>query len=328
MKSSRLVDNINSAYISSTGKLTNSNRIMVYVEGYEDVAFWRTVLSEFETNKRQFEISTPTRPDLAKGKKVVLTFAEAAGANLLLCIDSDFDYIFGNQTSTSRMVNGNKWIIQTYCYAIENLLCYAPSLHQVSVRATKNDSRMFDYVEFFERYSQIIYPIFLWYAYAAMINQPSIYTLSEFRNTIRINFLAVEDNGESTLVWLERQVAKKLKFFNSRFKNRLPEIKVFEQQIAAQGVNSKETYLYIQGHALLDNVVKVVVATVCDALRKATINQIQQSTRTGISLRNELSYYNNSLRDIESIIADNTGYRSSAQFQKTLSKLREALGEL
>ena len=41
-------------------------------------------------------------------------------------------------------------MFHTYAYATENYLCYAPSLHNVCVRATKNDTRIFDFERFMD----------------------------------------------------------------------------------------------------------------------------------------------------------------------------------
>ena len=224
----RLVQNITSEYFEATSALQKRNRVMVYVEGYDDIPFWRAIFDEFETPDRRFEISTPARNDLAKGKKVVLQFAPQAGRNLILCVDSDFDYLFGDLSSQSRMVNHTPFLLQTYTYAIENYLCYPPSLHSVCVRATKKDVHLFDFEEFMREYSRIIYPVFVWYAFAARIDRPTIFTLADFRNTVKINFINVEENGEDTLVWLEKQVAKRLKFLRAKHQRWLPEVEKFE----------------------------------------------------------------------------------------------------
>ncbi len=98
----------------------------------------------------------PTRPDLPKGKKVLLSMIPESSEELLLCVDSDFDYLFGDRTPQSREVNGTQHMFHTYAYATENFLCWAPSLHNVCVKATKNDARIFDFVEFMDRYSETI----------------------------------------------------------------------------------------------------------------------------------------------------------------------------
>ena len=45
--------------------------VKVYVEGYEDVAFWRSIFDHFRNPYIRFEISVPDRGDLPKGKKAV-----------------------------------------------------------------------------------------------------------------------------------------------------------------------------------------------------------------------------------------------------------------
>ena len=300
---------------------------MVYVEGYDDIPFWRAIFDEFETPDRRFEISTPARNDLAKGKKVVLQFAPQAGRNLILCVDSDFDYLFGDLSSQSRMVNHTPFLLQTYTYAIENYLCYPPSLHSVCVRATKKDVHLFDFEEFMREYSRIIYPVFVWYAFAARIDRPTIFTLADFRNTVKINFINVEENGEDTLVWLEKQVAKRLKFLRAKHQRWLPEVEKFEAYLKERGVVPEETHLYMQGHTLMDNVVSVVVGTVCNALRKLAVRQIMGSSRQGLPLNNELSSYNNVLSDVDELLKINTGYRSCPLFAKLHGDIVRMLGD-
>lgn len=323
----RLVQNITSDYFEATSALQKRNRVMVYVEGYDDIPFWRAIFDEFETPDRRFEISTPARSDLAKGKKVVLQFAPQAGRHLILCVDSDFDYLFGDLSSQSRMVNHTPFLLQTYTYAIENYLCYPPSLHSVCVRATKKDVHLFDFEEFMREYSRIIYPVFVWYAFAARVDRPTIFTLADFRNTVKINFINVEENGEDTLVWLEKQVAKRLKFLRAKHQQWLPEVEKFEAYLKERGVIPEETHLYMQGHTLMDNVVSVVVGTVCNALRKLAVRQIMGSSRQGLPLNNELSSYNNVLSDVDELLKINTGYRSCPLFAKLHGDMVRMLGE-
>ena len=47
--------------------------VHVYVEGYEDVAFWRGIFDHFKNPYLRFEISVPNRDDLPKGKQVLLS---------------------------------------------------------------------------------------------------------------------------------------------------------------------------------------------------------------------------------------------------------------
>ena len=59
---------------------------------------------------------------------------------MLLCVDSDFDFLFNGATEQSRLIRDSRYMFHTYTYATENYLCYAPSLHNVCVKATKIDT--------------------------------------------------------------------------------------------------------------------------------------------------------------------------------------------
>ena len=88
----------------------NQRLVEVYVEGYEDVAFWRGIFDHFRTPYLRFEISVPNREDLPKGKKVLLSMVPRSSERLLLCMDSDFDYLFADRTPQSKEVNRSKYV--------------------------------------------------------------------------------------------------------------------------------------------------------------------------------------------------------------------------
>ena len=150
--------------------------VKVFVEGYEDVAFWRGVFDCFSNPYLYFEISVPTRKDLPKGKKVLMSMIPESSERMLLCVDSDFDFLFNGATEQSRLIRDSRYMFHTYTYATENYLCYAPSLHNVCVKATKNDTRIFDFERFMADYSRTIYRLFLWYAYSAKLSDEHVFT--------------------------------------------------------------------------------------------------------------------------------------------------------
>ena len=105
---------------------TDQRLVKVYVEGYEDVAFWRGIFDHFQNPYLRFEISVPDRGDLPKGKKVLLSMIPRSGEELLLSVDSDFDYLFAGRTEQSSEVIGAKFMFHTYAYATEHYNRYAP----------------------------------------------------------------------------------------------------------------------------------------------------------------------------------------------------------
>ena len=70
-----LRDNLTSSYFNAAHKLYSKKarrRIIAYVESYDDIAFWRTLLEEFEDDEHYFQVMLPSTTSLAKGKKMVL----------------------------------------------------------------------------------------------------------------------------------------------------------------------------------------------------------------------------------------------------------------
>lgn len=297
--------------------LGSKRLVRVYVEGYEDVAFWRGIFDHFRNPFLRFEISVPTRPDLPKGKKVLMSMIPSSSEEQLLCVDSDFDYLFGDRTEQSRTVCNSRYMFHTYAYATENFLCYAPSLHNVCVKATKNDTRIFDFVAFMEEYSRTIYPVFLWYAYSAQMGTESIFTLNDFRATVRLGYLDIKDNGRSTLEWLQGNVESRLRSLRRKYPQMQSAVDDFGRYLRdSKDVVPEQTYLYMHGHTLMDNVVMVLLNDVCDKLRKLSHARISASSKEGIALRDEVSNYNNSLRSIRDVLLDNENYTTCPLYKR------------
>ena len=304
---------------------SDKHLVKVYVEGYEDVAFWRAIFDNFRNPYIRFEISVPDRGDLPKGKKVVMSMIPRSSEDLILCVDSDFDYLFDGATETAHLVNASPFLFHTYAYATENYLCYAPSLHNVCVKATKNDTRIFDFVRFMEGYSRTIYPLFVWYAYSALQSSEHVFPLADFKAAVRLGYLDLSQNGDNTLLWLGRNVARREKLLKEKNPQMIEPMKRFEQLLAARGVTPETTYLYMHGHTLMDNVVMVCLNTVCQKLRELSIARIHASTKKGLALKNELANYNNALRSIHDVLLDNDNYTDCPLYLKVKADIERYL---
>lgn len=312
--------------------------VKVFVEGYEDVAFWRAIFDHFRNPYIRFEISVPDRGDLPKGKKVILEMEPRASEDMLLCVDSDFDYLFAGATETSRIVNDSPFLFHTYAYATENFLCYAPSLHNVCVKATKNDTRIFDFVRFLEGYSRTIYPLFVWYVFSARMERHHIFPLADFKAAVKLGYLDLSNNGDNTLLWLGRNVARRERSLREKNPHLVEQVERFEQLLAARGVTPETTYLYMNGHTLMDNVVMVCLQNVCDKLKEMSMARIHASNKTGIALKNEVANYKNATRSIRDVLLDNENYTDCPLYklverdietylERAIKKLKERRGK-
>ena len=284
--------------------------VRVFVEGYEDVAFWRGIFDHFINPYLRFEISVPTREDLPKGKKVLINNADNASELMLLCMDSDFDYLLSDDDEQSRLVTTHPYMFHTYAYATENYLCYAPSLHNVCVKATKNDTRIFDFVKFMADYSRTIHPLFLWYVYSASCHTENVFPLADFKASVKLNYLDIPNNGEGTIEWLARQVARREESLRTEHPEMAEHMPRFDNYLRSKGVEPELTYLFMHGHTLMDNVVMVILSDVCEKLRQMSIAKIVASSKEGVALKNEMSNYKNTLRSIRDVLLDNENYTS------------------
>ena len=290
--------------------------VKVFVEGYEDVAFWRGIFDNFPNPYLRFEISVPTRKDLPKGKKVLLSMSDRASEEMLLCMDSDFDYLFDDEDEMSRKIVESPYMFHTYTYATENYLCYAPSLHNVCVKAVKNDAHIFDFERFMADYSRTIYPLFLWYAYSASRKTENVLPLIDFKSSVRIGYLDIEANGANTIAWLKRNVDRRVASLEEDHPDMAEAIPAFAERIKKKGVEPELTYLFMHGHTLMDNVVLTVLSGVCEKLRQISLSQIICSSKEGVALKNEMSNYTNTLRSIRDVLLDNENYTSSPLYKR------------
>lgn len=326
----RLSENLTSLYLGAAQKLkskTARKKIVAYVESYDDIFFWRTVLDEFEDEHCYFEIMLPSRSTLGKGKKLVLMnrLGPQLGNYMIACVDADYDYLMQDATQTSRLVNRNPYVFHTYVYAIENYQCYAESLHRVCVMATLNDRQVVDFEGFMREYSCIIWPLFVWSVWVYRNDRYRDFTLSEFGTAVSFNELNVY-HPELTLDYVRRKVNRKMSWLQRHFPEARKGYGPLKAELLQLGVTPETTYLYIQGHTLFDNVVSPLLTPVCILLRKEREREIKKLAEHEIQRQNELSCYQHSQNSVEEMLKKNVGFKNAPPYQqlrRDLAKLVE-----
>ena len=326
----RLSENLTSLYLGAAQKLkskTARKKIVAYVESYDDIFFWRTVLDEFEDEHCYFEIMLPSRSTLGKGKKLVLMnrLGPQLGNYMIACVDADYDYLMQDATQTSRLVNRNPYVFHTYVYAIENYQCYAESLHRVCVMATLNDRQVVDFEGFMREYSRIIWPLFVWSVWVYRNDRYRDFTLSEFGTAVSFNELNVY-HPELTLDYVRRKVNRKMSWLQRHFPEARKGYGPLKAELLQLGVTPETTYLYIQGHTLFDNVVSPLLTPVCILLRKEREREIKKLAEHEIQRQNELSCYQHSQNSVEEMLKKNVGFKNAPPYQqlrRDLAKLVE-----
>ena len=325
----RLTEYLNSQFIEAANSLRPkkaAQRIVAYVESYDDISFWRSVFNEYENDKIHFEILLPARTKLTKGKKQAMMnmLGKAYGRNMIACVDSDYDYLLQGTTSTSRHMLDNKYILHTYAYSIENYRCYAGSLKQVCVLCTQNDSNVIDFKEFFKLYSSICYPLFVWNILLYRHCDTKTMSMLSFCEIVRLSSFTI-NNPAYSLQQLNNRVKHHLKLLEKQFPNLINEHKSLKEEFTKLGILPEETYFYIQGHHIMNSVVLRMLSPICRHLRNKREEEIQRLAYHRQQYNNELSSYRHSQCDVATMLSKNTDYKNAAPDKRLKADIERLL---
>ena len=328
----RLQDHLSSGYIESANKLRSKRlkkRIVAYVESYDDVFFWRSILKKFENDEYYFEVMLPSRTSLSRGKKSALMnmLGPGLGEYMIACVDADYDWLLQGSTEMSRIVCTNPYVIHTYAYAIENYQCYAPNLHTICVMSTLNDRVMIDLNAFMSEYSSIIWPLFVWNIWCYRYNNYSEFTMSEFCEVV--TFRDVNPyHPENTLQAVKNRVNKKIAWLQRRFPEGKKTYAPLRAELLKMGLTPETTYLFMQGHSVFENVVMPLLSPVCTLLRKEREREIVKLAEHEIQRQNELACYQHSQAPVDDMLRKNTGFRTSKPYEWLSEDIRRLMEEV
>lgn len=329
--SKRLSETITSQYIEAANRLGSKRarrRIVAYVESYDDIFFWRSILTRFEDDSRYFEVMLPSRLEhLERGKKAAimsLIVGGGVGRDMIACVDADYDYLAQGATATSQYILDSPYIFHSYAYAIENMQCYAPSLHNVCVAVALNDRPTFDFERFLADFSTAIFPLFVWNVWSYRYATEHRFPMSDFLRAIEMGAIS-PDNADAALAQLRSRVGRKVQMMQRQHPGARESYQAVKDDLRRLGIVPAETYLYIQGHHLFDKVVVPIVKKVCSQLVRDCERDISRQSVHSTQQRNELSCYSASVGSVEYSLRRNVGYIASPQYRHIVADIEAYL---
>ena len=328
----RLRDNLNSSYIRAMNSLGGRHarqRIVAYVESYDDVFFWSNLLRPLETDHYYFEVMLPSRTSLCKGKKIAMSndLGKRLGQCMIACVDADYDYLMQGTTLASAEVCNNPYVFHTYVYAIENYECYAPALQSVCVMSTLNDHHLFDFEGFMRQCSIIIWPLFVWNIWCYRYGTYKHFSMLDFYHIVQLPKLNLY-HPEQALERLRHLVNAKINRLQKQFPEGRKTYKPLREELLRLGLTPETTYLYMRGHDLNDGVVLPLLALVCEQLRREREREIRRLAEHNVQMQNELSAYQNATGSIEEMLRKHTTYVSCPQYQRVQHDIRQLINQL
>lgn len=330
-----LKHNLTSGYLSAARRFSpkqTRRRIVAYVESYDDVAFWRSLLSEFETDEYYFQVMLPSSKSLAKGKKMVLTNllrADQFGDSMIACVDSDYDFLLQGVTQLSQDIIRNPYILQTYTYAIENYQCYAEMLHDVCVQCTLNDRPVLDFPAFMQHYSRVVYPLFLWNVWFYRQRDTNTFPMHEFHDCVRLPAEVDVRQPEALLQTVQNRVNEKLKRMQKRYGHLVAKVEALGKELEKLTLTPDTAYLFMQGHHVMENVVLKLIIPVCNLLRREREAEIKRLGKGRWEhMQNELSCYENSILPPAVMLRKNDNYKELYLYQWMQRDVRKLLEKI
>ena len=326
-----LLSNINSAYIEAANRLrpkSKKKKVVAYVESYDDIFFGRSVLSDFEDDSTEIEVMLPSRTSLNRGKKTAMMnqLGDALGRYMIACVDADLDYLLQSSTISSERMLSNPYVVHTYVYSIENYFCYSKSLHTVCVMATLNDRSVFNFEEYLRMYSDIVYELFVWLIWLHRHERFNDMPLSSFNNIASVEQLNIQKPVDA-LERLRRNVNRKLSWLQRHVPEAKGKLTALKEELALLGVDRDSTYLFVQGHHLMDNVVDAAITPVCTMLRREREKEIKRlSNGNAVQMDNELACYSHSQLTPVQMLRRNTMYKDCPMYQRLKEHVARVLG--
>ncbi len=281
--------------------------VTAFVENEDDVPFWSRVLKQYAPNV-EFRTTFAFREQLSRGKTDLLKLKDGTGAFMVICVDSDYDYLLQDATDDSKAINENPYIFQTYAYSVENYRCFADSLADLCIRASLHDEPLFDFVEFLQNYSAVVSELFLFSFCFRKIVDTSTFPIRDFSACFGIQGrINISDNARATLQKLQTITEQKVTAFKTSHPN--VDLDALASELAQLGVQKTNTYLFIRGHTVYHALILPLLKSVVSILqthKQAEFARQATGNRKRLSLKQK--EYKNRILDIETLLAANTDY--------------------
>lgn len=284
--------------------------VTVFVEGDDDIPFWERIFKTGSSSSLRFEVKTASREGLAKGKTALLKHVkDGVGDFLLICVDSDYDYLLQDATPNSTAINHSLYIFQTYTHSIENYKCFAESLAAICAQASLNDEPAFDIPAFLQTYSETVYDLFLWTFYFVKIGETKIFTGHKFSVSFGIPGKVNIDDMDIVIQQFQANVKQKTREFHTL--HPYIDLQQIASDIAKLGVTRENVYLFIKGHLVYDNLVLPLLKNIVARLRSHKQAEfVRQAAGNQEILCQKQQEYDGQTQNIETLLASNTGYET------------------
>ena len=304
----------NPKYSEKASILTgNPNRVTVEVEDTIDRNFWGDLLGELCPEK-DFHFDpyhTILNEDgsserTGKGKSQIIKASADFNAWHIGCVDSDYDWILSDYTDAGKTISGNKYLLQTYAYSIENLMCLSCTLEDFC-RENTEEATEFDFDDYLTRLSKAVYPLLVWSTYLCSKGNQD-FTQTSWRE-ILVN---TEKDPEASLAIIEAKAKAKIEEFDKKYADKIIDKEDFEfQTVCMKNITEDDAYLYVRGHDLFDQILNSVLVPLIIELRNQHRETIKTSDIGEEAGKVALREYQTKVKPVNAQLSKNYRYKNN-----------------
>ncbi|ENP0873747.1 DUF4435 domain-containing protein [Vibrio parahaemolyticus] len=305
---------IPSAYMAARRRFGSDQRevIVAYVESYDDQRLWSNVLDNdiINTKNIKIEFKVPSLNNEANGKSTLIKSVSEGrlklGKNLIVCVDSDFDHLFGfDPESNKGKLYNSDFAFQTYTHSSENHYYTATELEKLCETAACTSLHIdFCIISYIEAWSQIIYELYTKIIYLRYNKQHEEYkehfeklnvSMEEiFSGRLNVSKLTVLLSRFESKVDTHLTELNKLFSFGSDYQD-------FLKSIKGKGFDEKNVNFYYRGHDLENRFLSNICLSLCVSMIANQRSKIYRAN-VGKKAQQQVREYENNLTCVKASI--------------------------
>lgn len=325
---------LTSEYMAATAKFGADKRetIVAYVESYDDQRLWSNILQNeiVTSNNIKIVFKVPSLDSEANGKSsLVNSFNQGdlvPGKNLIICIDSDFDYAFGCvQGSIKENLYSNDYVFQTYAHSAENHYYTTSGLEHICEMACCSTLTLAFCIERYTKsWSEVIFELYTKILFLRKIGEHAKYKLyiekiNELLETIYSGRLNV-NKFDALLVRTNKEVCLIIKdidkdhHFDVSYND-------FIKELDSKGFNKNNINYLFRGHDLENRFLSNVCVSLCNFMIANKKKAIYQAN-VGPKAQQQVEEYQNKVANVLDSIKQRTNFLGNHFFQKVYSEFK------
>lgn len=257
---SDLSKNVTSEWIKATAAFGHTPLrvpIQMYVEGDDDVMFWREAVKPYQT---KYDIKVVTNkavnPDEGNGKSMLLSM-ERLCKEKVVAVDADFDLMVDEYSTYTDMVRNSPFVVNTTWFSVENILLQKT-----------------DYISLVEQFSLASWDLYAYYL-ATVVSKEELRPIKHYGEMIS-HFGVQKCANKNNYTEFETAYRKELNNTIESHKEASSQIK---ERLALFGYDQSNIWKVTRGHYLWDMIVKPQIV---NDINKKIYLGIQEQREKGV----------------------------------------------